>query len=206
MRDMRRIGPMFQFGRWYRQHFGLRVSVFDGRQYREVERHPTYGPVAWREAATVVPVLERDSLRVRLSFAADEWRIDEVGVADLVARPRARTLPVQRLRGLPDSTTARVQRGLRRADEHYVETLPGHRFWISFDAGPAPRDSTRTFLLASQGYYSEWLRARWVRTATDTATFKPGAAALDRTFARWREKRDSIDAAFFGSRIPVGVP
>lgn len=205
-RDMRRIGPMFQFGRWYREHFGLRVSVFDGKRWREVERHPTYGPVAWREAATVVPVLEPDSLRVRLSFAADEWRIDQVAIADRFRRARARTLPIRRLAGLPDSVSANVLRSLRDADERYVETFPGQRFWIAFDAGPAPRDSARSFLLASQGHYSEWIRGSWVKNATDSATFSPGPLALDRTFARWREKRESIDSAFFATRVPVGAP
>lgn len=205
-RDMRRIGPMFQFGRWYREHFGLRVSVYDGARWREIERHPTYGPVAWRDAATVVPVLERDSLRVRLRFAADEWRIDQVAVADRFRRPRTRTLAIRQLAGLPDSTSANVMRSLREADERYVETFPGQRFWMSFDAGLAPIDSTRSFLLASQGHYSEWVRASWVKNATDYTTFSPGPAALDRTFARWREKRDSIDAAFFATRVPVASP
>ena len=180
------------------------VSPSSTAAYREIERHPTYGPVAWREAATVVPVLERDSLRVRLTFAADEWRIDEVAIADLIARPRARTVgwdgartPRQRVGEGPAGPAPR-RRALRR-------DVPGQRFWVSFEAGPATR-LARSFLLASQGYYSEWIRASWVRTGTDTARFRPGAAALDRTFSRWRDKRDSIDAAFFATRIPMETP
>jgi hypothetical protein len=201
--DMRRIGPMFQFGRWYRQHFGLRVHVFDGRRWQEVERHPTYGPVAWREAATVVPVLQSDSLRVRLTFAADEWRIDWIGVADGFWRPRPRLHAIASVRTRIDSLAAPTKRNLSSADDRYVETTPGERFWVSFDVGPEPRDSTRSYLLASQGYYTEWLRGQWIAQATDSVPFKPGPAALTSAFQRWSAKRDSLHKAFFSARVPV---
>jgi len=206
--DMQRIGPMLRFGRWYREHFGLRVSVWDGTRYREIERHPTYGPVAWREASTVVPVLERDSLRMRLRFAADEWRIDWIGVADQFRRPRTRTIPIDRVRGESggDSIATLTKRNLRSADERYVQTGPGERFWVSFATGVAPRDSTRTFLLASQGYYSEWVRASWVRNASDTVKFTPSAGALDRTLRRWNTQRDSVARAFYATKIPMRTP
>jgi hypothetical protein len=201
--DMKRIGPMLQFGRWYRRHFGLRVSVFDGSRYRDVERHPTYGPVAWRDAATVVPVLQRDSLRIRLTFAADEWRIDQVGIAPRFTRPRPRSISIDRVRATNDSVSAVTRRNLTAADERYVQTSPGERFWVSFATGPAPVDSARSFLLASQGWYSEWIRGRWIKEATDSVPFKPSASSLDRTLRRWRAQRDSLDRAFFATRVPV---
>jgi hypothetical protein len=204
--DMRSIGPMVKFGRWYRKNFGLRVSVWDGRQFREIERHPTYGPVAWRDVATVVPVPQMDSLRVRFSFTADEWRIDWIGVAGLVSRPRPRLVPVTRVRASNDSVAAIAQRNLRWADERYVQTAPGERFWISFDTGPEPLDSERSFLLASQGYYSEWVRGSWVKAARETRTFEPSADALDKTLRRWSAERDSVDKAFYATRIPMRTP
>jgi hypothetical protein len=207
-KDMRRIGPMLQFGRWYREHFGLRVFVHDGARWREIERHPTYGPVAWREAATVVPVLQRDSLRVRLRFAADEWRIDWIGMAGEFERPKTRTIGIARVTGLSDSLARAARDQLRAADDRYVQTGPGRRFWVSFETGATPPDSARTFLLASQGYYTEWLRGAWLKRATDTTVFRPGAAALDETFRRYAAHRDSIHRAFFATRIPVteGTP
>ncbi|HYW32141.1 MAG TPA: hypothetical protein VE869_11585 [Gemmatimonas sp.] len=204
-RDMRSIGPVLQFGRWYREHFGLRVSVWDGRRWREIERHPTYGPVAWREAATVVPVLERDSLRVRFTFAVDEWRIDWTGVADEFSRPRPRLLPIATVRADNDSIAALAHRNMRSADERYLVTSPGQRFHVTFNTGKGSPGMARSYLLASQGYYSEWIRGGWVKRATDSVVFKPTAAALDRTLQRWRTQRDSIDRAFFTHRIPVGL-
>jgi hypothetical protein len=194
---------MLQFGRWYREHFGLRVWVWDGNKWREIERHPTYGPVAWREAATVVPVLQSDSLRVRFTFAADEWRVDRVAVADGFTRPRPRLIPITAIRASNDSIAALASRNLRSADDRYLVTSPGDRFHVTFNTGDDAAGTTRSFLLASQGYYAEWVRGGWVKRATDSTTFKPGPVALDRTFRRWNAQRDSIHKAFFASRIPV---
>ncbi len=204
-RDMRSIGPVLRFGRWYREHFGLRVSVWDGRRWREIERHPTYGPVAWREAATVVPVLEGDSLRVRFKFVVDEWRIDWAGVADNFSRPRPRLIPIATVIAGNDSIAALAQRNMRSADDRYLVTSPGQRFHVTFNTGKGAPGVSRSYLLASQGYYSEWIRGGWVKRATDSVVFKPTAASLDRTLQRWRTQRDSIDKAFFGHRIPVAM-
>ncbi|MFL5613544.1 MAG: hypothetical protein ACJ796_07790 [Gemmatimonadaceae bacterium] len=203
-RDMHRIGPMIQFGRWYRKNFGLRVAVRDGQRWREIERHPTYGPVAWRRAATVVPVLEEDSLRVRLSFTADEWRIDWVGMSEAFTRPRPRLIGVTRVRADNDSLASLAKRNLRAADDRYVQTQPGDRFWVSFDVGPAPKDSTRTFLLASQGYYIEWIRGNWLkRDSGDVNTFVPSSASLEKALHLWASQRDSADQKFYSTRVPM---
>jgi hypothetical protein len=202
-RDMHRIAPMIRFGQWYRNNFGLRVWVRDGRRYRQIERHPTYGPVAWREAATVVPVLEQDSLRVRLTFTADEWRIDRVALAPDFARARPRLISVTKVRAETDSLSTLARRNLRAADERYVVTQPGERFWMTFDAGRAP-DSTRTFLLASQGYYIEWIRGGWL--GGSRTTFKPSASSLEEALRLWATQRDSADAKFYSTRIPMRKP
>ena len=203
-RDMHRIGPMIQFGQWYRKNFGLRIAVRDGKRWREIERHPTYGPVAWRRAATVVPVLEEDSLRVRLSFTADEWRIDWVGMSPTFTRPRPRLIGVTRVRADNDSLAAVAKRNLRAADDRYVRTQPGDRFWVSFDVGPAPKDSARTFLLASQGYYLEWIRGKWLaRDSGDVAPFVPSSASLEKALRLWASQRNSADQKFYSTRIPV---
>jgi hypothetical protein len=204
--DLRRIGPMLRFGRWYREHFGLRVWVWDGSEYREIERHPTYGPVAWREAATVVPVLQRDSLRVRLTFTTDEWRIDRVAIASTFARVRPRLIAIDRIRATNDSIATLTKRSLRSADNRYVQTSPGEHFWMSFNTGPEAEGSARTFLLASQGYYTEWIRGSWLKQTTDTLAFTPSVAALDRTLKIWIARRDSLDRAFYATRIPMSTP
>jgi hypothetical protein len=148
-------------------------------------------------------VLQSDSLRVRFTFAADEWRVDRVAVADGFTRPRPRLIPITAIRASNDSIAALAGRNLRSADDRYLVTSPGDRFHVTFNTGDDAAGTTRSFLLASQGYYAEWVRGGWVKRATDSTTFKPGPVALDRTFRRWNAQRDSIHKAFFASRIPV---
>ena len=203
--DMNRIGPVLQLGRWYRNNFGLKVLVKRGDRYEEVERHPTYGPVAWRDVATMVPVHGQDSVQVRLTFVADEWRIDRLSVATGARRADARVVPVTSIDAGHDTVSRAALRSLRDADERYLQTSPGQQFTMRFDVGPAPSSGeTRTFLLASQGYYTEWVRGNWIRAAADSAVpFKPNAATLVSAVRRWDATRDSVEHRFYGSRIPV---
>jgi hypothetical protein len=92
---------------------------------------------------------------------------------------------------------------LRRADERYVETTPPQRFSIAFDVGASPRDSSRTFFIASQGYYTEWVRGSWMMGVRDTMTFKPGTDALDHVLRLWAAQKDTLEKSFYRTRIPV---
>jgi hypothetical protein len=201
--DMTRIGPVLQLGRWYRGHFGLRVLQRIGDSWQEVERHPTYGPIAWRDVATVVPTHGKDSVRLRLSFVADEWRIDRVSVAASVRRPESRVIALTAVDAGDSSISRDALRSMRGADERYLQTTPGQHFSMRFDVGPAPATGTRTFLLASQGYYTEWVRGGWIKSATDSVAFKPTAGTLVKTIRRWDASRDSIESRFYSSRVPV---
>jgi hypothetical protein len=201
--DMARIGPVLQLGRWYRGHFGLRVLVREGGEYREVERHPTYGPIAWRDVATVVPTHGQDSVHVRLAFVADEWRIDEVRVATSVRSVKGKVLGVARVETSDSLDAGEALRGLRDADERYLQTSPGQKFTMAFDVGTVPSGEARTFLLASQGYYTEWVRGSWIKAARDSVPFKPTNAALVTAIRRWDSTRDSLERRFYGNRVPV---
>ena len=92
---------------------------------------------------------------------------------------------------------------LREPDESYLVTSPGQRFSISFTVGQAGVDSTRTFLLASQGYYTEWMRGQWLQAASSATAFVPNDSTLFDALQRWRAKRVPFEKQFFASRIPV---
>ncbi len=202
-RELQEIGPAARLGRWYAGRMGLRVAVWDGTAWREVARVPDTGPVAWKDVAVLVPVPPGDSLRIRLGFVADDWRIDRIQLALGARRPPAAALEPREVRsadGLPD-TAARAS--LRAPDERYLVTSPGQRFEVRFAAGPARADSEQTFLLVSEGYYVEWLRASWVRGAHRTATFEPSDDALVEALHRWQAERAGYERRFAASRVPV---
>ncbi len=203
-RDIEVIENAVELARWYSARMGLRVAVRHEGDWREVARMPATGPLAWETMAITVPVPANDSLRVRLSFATDEWRIDEVALATGARAVTPRVLPISRVIDASGEERADVARQLHEPDDLYLETRPGTRFTAEFHAGPEPESGARTFLLASQGYYVEWIRASWMRTERDrVARFAPSDRVLLDAMRSWSAARDTFELAFYNSRIPV---
>jgi hypothetical protein len=201
--NLQHIGSATELGRWYAGAMGMRVSVWDGSAWRQSGRFLDTGPIAWKELAVMIPNPTGGPLRVRLSFPADDWRIDRVAVARTAHRATPRTIPlaaVIRSDGRPDSA-ALVN--LREADERYLETTAGQRFDAVFQTGAEPADSARTFLLAWQGFYYEWIRRGWLERGHDSTAFRPGAAALAEAQRRWRESQGPMEVQFGRTRVPV---
>jgi hypothetical protein len=213
------IGRATEVGRWYRNVSGIRVYVERDGDYRQVARVADAGPIADKELALVLPTGREKELRVRLEFLADSWRIDQVGVSPYVVRPADRVIPVSVVTtttGVHD--TAAVSRMLS-PDERYLTTTPGTALRVGFDASVGDADASVadtdarvgadtkfSYLLAAQGYYTEWIRGDWIRDATTTQTFVPGDAALDAAYERWREVRTDFERQFFERRVPVRQP
>lgn len=202
-RDLQQIGPAARLGHWYAEHMGMRVAVRDGAVLNEVARIPDTGPVAWKDVAVPVPVPPGDTLRVRISFPADDWRIDQVRLARNVRRAPARTLEAIRVTTADGKEDTSALASIRAVDERYLVTSPGQRFWVRFHPGATADDSSRTFLLISQGYYIEWLRGSWVRGEHLAATFEPSDDALIRAMRRWRAEADDLERRFAATRVPV---
>ena len=201
--DLGRIGPTVALGRWYNGRLGLRVSVQGPQGWEQVSKLSDYGPIAWRDVAAVIPVRgEGDSMRVRLSFLADQWRIDRLSVASSVRRVPSRQVEAQSVTGATGMLEDVPLRAIGAADENYLQTSPRQRFTVAFDVGQATGEA-RTFLLVSQGYYTEWVRGAWMTGMRDTVAFKPEDATLLRALRSWRAETDSMEKQFYRSRIPV---
>jgi hypothetical protein len=202
-RDVERIGTAVELGRWFRETMGLRLEVEGPGGYAEVARMGDTGPIAWKEMAFVVPVQPGEPTRLRLSFLTDEWRIDHMTWSPQMARPR---LTVHAPAALEPLTIAAVDDGLARVsapDEEYLVTTAGAAFEVRFETGAVAEDVRRTFLLSSQGYYSEWVRPMWVRAGADPTPFEPTDALLPELMARWMEVKGPMEDAFHDTRIPV---
>ena len=158
--------------------------LVDG-DYQEVTRVPDSGPISWHEVAVVVPVdPEAGSLRLRLKFITDYWRIDSVRIASRVRDAKPRPIEVTEVTGPAGDTEISALERMRAPDGEYLQTSPGQRFFAHFDVGRGAPEQTRSFLLASQGYYTEWVRGDWIRNAT-TSTFEPTDAVLLDAIHKW---------------------
>jgi hypothetical protein len=201
--DLDQISTAVRLGRWVQRRLGMRVSVWQDGAYHEAARVPDAGPIAWKDAAVVVPVPPGETmLRVRLSFTPDLWRIDRAALAGSVGPAAARSIAATRVVGRDGKPDAQALAAIREADGRYLQTTPGQRFSVVFDAGPAPPSGERTFLLSSQGYYTEWIRGDWLR-ADASAPFTPSDAAMRAALRRWRDVRGSMEDDFERHRIPV---
>ncbi len=200
-RDMSSIASVAGVARWYTDNFGLRVLVRDGERWRPVVRLMDFGPVAWRHVAAVVPnVSAGDSLHIRLAFAPDEWRIDRVGYSWQVRQVEPRVIPLARMRSSDGAQRGAERDQLRRADDRFLVTEPGSRFFAEFDAGKSA--GARTFLIAADGYYIEWIRPSWIRSARDSLPFSPQTTQRE-VLQSWLAQKDTLERRFFRDRVPV---
>ena len=202
-RDLSRIGPALELGTWYSSRMGLRVEVWRGAGWEPVGRVKDTGPVAWKDVAMPLPHVAGGELRVRLRFPADNWRIDRVALASSIRRPDVRVLQLAHVASRSGSEEPDAYASLRSPDSRYLETHPGQAFIAGWDVGPAAAGTERTFFLAAQGYYIEWIRRGWITSARDTTTFQPGDVALLRALQRWRQVQDTLERRFYATRVPV---
>jgi hypothetical protein len=202
--DLSRITTVAQVARWYTGNFGLRVEVRDGQEWRPVVRLMDFGPVAWRTVAAVIPPVRGDSVHVRLRFAPDEFHIERLAVTRDVRAIEPRTLSVARVltgdgRAVPDARDF-----LAKDDDRHFVTEPGHRFIAEYDAGR--HAGARTFMLAADGYYVEWLRPAWITAAVakglGAEPFSTKTTKQD-ILRSWLASKDTLEARFYRDRVPV---
>ncbi len=207
-RSLQQITGAIDVGRWYTRRMGMRIAVKDGADYRPVGRIGDSGPIAFHDVAFLVPVpsggagATGDSMHVRLSFIADDWRIDRIRVSTGYRRPATRAISATDVATHDLSQSSSARRDLREADEGYVVASPGQSFTIRFEVGKEPPTGVRTFLLASQGYYNEWVRGSWIKAASGKE-FKPTDDALMEAIQRWRTQQSVLEREFYSTRIAV---
>lgn len=202
-REVEQIRYAVELGDWFHRTMGLRLEVQRDGHFEQIARLGDTGPIAWKEVAFVVPVTPDRPTRLRLTSLVDEWRIDHIAWSPHVARPEVLThapVSVTSLHGggTPDDLTT-----ILAPDEDYLVTSAGTAFTLRFETGAAPAEGSRTFLLSSQGYYTEWVRPMWVRSAETPERFRPDASLLPELLTRWQELRTPMEDAFHDTRIPV---
>lgn len=200
-KDLEHISNAVDMGRWYAGNMGMRVSVLDGDKYRRVTRIGDSGPIAYHRMAVVVPAVRAGDglVHVRLSFIADNWRIDEISVAGGWHRPSIRNVPISRVVVSDTAQTSASLAALKQPDESYVITVPGQSFRVEFDVGSGDT-LDRTWFLASQGYYTEWVRGDWIRNASGKPFTATNETLVD-AIRGWRSKQSSMEERFYSQRI-----
>ncbi len=201
--ELSRVGTALELGNWYSSRMGLSVEVWGDSAWAPIARLKDTGPVAWKDVALPLPRVSSNEMRIRLRFPADNWRIDRAALAASVRRPAVRTFRLGHVAAISGAAEPEARATLADADGRYLETVAGQSFVATWDVGPGSAGVERTFLLASQGYYVEWVRQGWIAAARDTTVFRPGDASLLRALERWRQVQDTLERRFFATRVPV---
>ena len=202
-RDMQKITNAIDLGRWYTKYMGMRISVQERGEYRQVARFTDKGPIAFHEIAVLVPAPSGDSVRVRLSFVADDWRIDRLSVAYRYSHAAVRTIPLAAVIDSDGAADTAALNSLSGADDRYLTTTPGQRFVAQFAADRITPDSVRTFMIASQGYYTEWVRGSWIGTQAAAEPFVASRASIAKAISRWRSRQADLERQFYSTAIPT---
>jgi len=197
--DLNHLGNRAEMGLWYREEMGMTVSVWRDGEFRKVGKIGDQGPIAWSERAFSLDAPEGDAVRVRLSFVADNWRIDQVALAVDTERGKVRTIPVTTAK-TPEKGRPDIPEYLADADETYLITRPGESVQIGFDVGASKQ--SRTFFLASEGYYMEWMRSDWL-TEEHRRKFEPTVDALMQSLELYAQKRDTYREQFEAIKVSV---
>ncbi len=197
-----KVGPALALGQWYGNTMGMRVLVMRGDSADEIAHLRDTGPVAWKDLAVMLPATRDSVIHVRLVFVADDWRIDRlaIGAARHVDMKR---YSVAQVLGADEGPDTAARASLLAPDARYLETSAGQRFTAIWRPDAPKAGETRTFFLASQGYYIEWIRQGWLPAPRDTLPFKAGPKAIATAVSRWRKEQDSLEVKFARTRVPV---
>lgn len=201
--DMDRIGTVVELGTWFQESMGLRVEVFDDGVWVQAGRVPDTGPIAWEEVGIPLPSGDSELVRIRLRFLTDAWRIDQATLGTAHALRGERRVPVARIVDEGETMPASVLERLAEPDDRYLTTYPGTSALLEFDPPPPKAGLARSYLLASQGYYTEWIRPEWMHGKEATSTFRPDERIVERLMERWLSRKDAFETRFYESRIPV---
>jgi hypothetical protein len=197
--DLNHLGNRAEMGSWYRENMGMTISVWRDGRFRKVGRIGDQGPIAWSERILILDAPAGNTVRVRLSFVADNWRIDQVALAIDAERGKVRTIPVTTAQ-TPEMVRPDIPEFLAHADDTYLITRPGESVQIGFDVGESTQP--RTFFLASEGYYMEWMRSEWL-TEEHRRKFEPTVDALMRSLELYAQKRDTYRDQFESIKVSV---
>ena len=195
------------FSMLYERYSGIRCYSGPAGALEETATIGDIGPIAWKEIAFRIPASAAPQ-SVRLEFFPDNVMIDRIAwSAESVTGADVR---VQRLD--PVSVTDYAQRDARSSmalvaetDDSYLVHQPGDNFDLRFTVDSSTPGTHTSILLAATGYYYEWVRGNWIRSAGagKALSILDHDRILRELRERWLQSRYDVQASFFSNRIPL---
>jgi hypothetical protein len=73
---------------------------------------------------------------------------------------------------------------------------------VRFETEDPDSGFSQSYMLAAQGYYTEWVRENWIRNRPDVQ-FELNDRLIVQAQEEWRKKKEEFERQFFESKIPV---
>ena len=206
-KDLNEFIKAYRFYRWYNKYFGMSIEILENGRYQEIHKFGDLGPISWSERAISIPINKGGKISLRLKFMPDNWQIDWLGIAlngriDADEREhRVTIIPnVQSVSSTVDSYT------MDEDDDIFFIQYPGHatNFQIRVD-DPLP-GLERSWFIRSKGYYTEWLREKWLSPLGGeefSIPIKLNEELIKDLARTWILKKDDFEKTFFEMMIPV---
>lgn len=198
----------WKLSRWYSEFSGIHLLVEEDGSYSTAGNIFDTGPIAWKDVAIQSEVPdEADTVKFRLSFLPDNWKIDWIGISFDEGKPVAlRPATCVGVGGSNTPDAPETITAIENDDESYLVTYPGESRDLSFSCDPmdAANKMQRSYFLQTSGYYVEWIRPEWVRDRGPVPGFDLSNrdSISQRLTDLWLAKRNSFEADFFRNRIP----
>lgn len=203
-----RLSEMWRLYRWCMGNLGLWVELESGRTTLAVARIGGTGPTAWRDIGVAVPVERAGPTRIRLSFLADTWMIDEATVSFEGGRVDNWLVMA------PDEVTCEGEkrlrdpyRMLRYPDDDYMTLFSGDVCYATF-RGPSPvAAGTRTYFLRSRGFIVKWIEPEFFLAQSGfTGDLKLNDTTMGQATERWLAAKDEMEMAFEEDEMGAAEP
>lgn len=202
-KEMQNVSEVVALGDFFHTYTGIRVDLMIGGEYEEITRVANTGPIAWREIA--VPIFDiptEDSVRIRLRFPADSWRIDEAGFATDFEMPEVNIIPVSKIQNSRGSgSSVEDLKKIREGDESYLITYPGDSYKITYNTSLVPPGMEASYLLAGQGFYIEWIRDKWIEDVKEPEPLDYSPEIIHKAQQEWQLRKVDFEREFFESKV-----
>ena len=197
----------WRFYNWYKKYFGLRIQLYDGKEYREITRISDTGPIVWHQEAVELDVKRGELAKIRLSFLPDNWAIDWIGISfDTHENYKSQLHSCSEIRNLNNKNEDDLLKLFSEKDDTYLVTYPGQEYILDFNINPVSEKYKYTYFVKSHGFYIEWLRQQWLRqestNLSDLPEFELNDYTIMKTAQLWLDKKSSFEKQFYESRIP----
>ncbi len=190
--------------RWYKKHFGMKIQVWNGEEFKTKIRIGDAGPIAWRQVATELSVPKGKTALLRFVFLPDNWMIDWIGVSfDSSFDFKVHEIDCSQIQDISGYRTAIPPSLVKDKDEEYLITYPAETYLLTFEINDMQEQRQRSYFLKSRGFYIEWIRHNWLVSSPETnkIQFKLDDQTLVETAQLWLKKKEHFEKQFFDSKI-----